>query len=148
MRLCRLFILMSFLTVACIPYVGSRGRHRPPIPHFMVDPMPSARNVRDCARFYGLSHPEIVAAQSVLETGHYRSSLCVLNNNLFGLYDSRRNCYRKYGTWQESVKAYKQLVGRKYVRGDYYAFLKKVGYAEDPLYCQKVRRVKNSLKFN
>lgn len=144
---CRSFLIAVFLAVVCIPYVGSSRSPAPTLPRFMRVSKPSAKDVRDCARFYGLAHPEIVAAQSVLETGHYRSELCVSHHNLFGLYDSKRNCYRKYRCWQESVKAYKQLVDRKYVKGDYYAFLKRIGYAEDPFYCQKVKRIRKSLSF-
>lgn len=144
----RWLLLSVFLAVVCVLSAGSSGRSAPTIPRFMLAKNPSPKYVLDCARFYGLAHPEIVAAQSVLETGHYRSELCVSNHNLFGLYDAKRNCYRKYSCWQESVKAYKQLVGRKYVKGDYYVFLKKIKYAEDPFYCQKVKRVRNSLIFN
>lgn len=146
MRHLRLLCWVVLLAVACIPNAGSSSRRQPPVPRFMRTAKPSVKDVRDCARFYGLSHPDIVAAQSVLETGHYRSDLCIKHKNLFGLYDAKRGRYRHYSSWQQSVKAYKQLVGRKYIKGDYYAFLKRIGYAEDPLYCQKLKRVKKGLK--
>ena len=146
MRVLRLLCWVVLLAVVCIHSAGSSSRRHPQVPRFMLTTRPSVKDVRDCARFYGLSHPEIVAAQSVLETGHYRSDLCTKHKNLFGLYDAKRGRFRHYSSWQQSVKAYQQLVGKKYVKGDYYAFLKHIGYAEDPLYCQKLKKVRNGLK--
>lgn len=143
----RLLCWVVLLAVACIPDAGSSGRRQPSVPRFMRTASPSAKDVRDCARFYGLSHPEIVAAQSVLETGNYRSDLCTKYKNLFGLYDSKRGRFHRFNSWQQSVKAYRQLVGKRYTKGDYYAFLKRIGYAEDPLYCQKLKRVRKGLNF-
>lgn len=40
-----------------------------------------------------VKHPQIVYAQAVLETGHFKSDLCLNDNNLFGLYNSKRCRY-------------------------------------------------------
>lgn len=86
-----------------------------------------------------LKHPEIVLAQSRLETGEYTSEVCKKYNNLFGL--RKGNTYRKYNHWTESVTAYKELIQSRYKGGDYYQFLLKIKYAEDPSYIVKVKNL-------
>lgn len=85
----------------------------------------------------GVQHPEIVLAQAQLETGFYRSDACKKYNNLFGL--RHKNGYYKFNNWQESVTAYRDYVQYKYRGGDYFAFLEKIGYAEEPKYIQYVK---------
>lgn len=85
----------------------------------------------------GVQHPEIVLAQAQLETGFYRSDVCKKYNNLFGL--RHKNGYYKFNNWQESVTAYRDYVQYKYRGGDYFAFLEKIGYAEEPKYTQYVK---------
>ena len=41
--------------------------------------------------------------------------------------------------WTKSVRYYKRWQLRKYNGGDYYLFLKNVGYAEDTLYLKKIK---------
>lgn len=105
----------------------------------------------------GIKFPEIVFAQAVLESGHFRSPLFERANNLFGMqYPIKRettaisstNGYSKYENWQESVQDYKlwqEFLFNK--RGDltkaeYLAYLQK-WYAEDKRY---VIKVKNKVK--
>ena len=89
---------------------------------------------------YNIKHPEIVLAQAKLETGNYTSVLCRKHGNLFGL--RLRSGYAKVNTWQESVKAYRDWVQYKYKGGDYYAFLKRIGYASNPdYYIIKVKEI-------
>ncbi len=95
---------------------------------------------------HGVSHPEIVYTQAVLETGWFKSSLCVNYNNLFGLYDSKNKEFYKFDSWEESVIAYRELVQYKYKTGDdYYYFLTSIGYAEDPNYIDKVKNIHNRI---
>ena len=84
-----------------------------------------------------IKHPEIVLAQAKLETGHYTSEVLKTHNNLFGL--RKGSHYRRFRHWTESIKAYKNLVQSKYKGGNYYVFLEKIGYAEDPTYTDKLR---------
>ena len=96
--------------------------------------------------FYALEHydiyePHIVYAQAVLETGHFKSGLCVKHGNLFGIYDSRAKQYKHYAHWVESVLDYKNSVQSKYKGGDYYNFLRYLPYASDPEYLTKVRKI-------
>lgn len=81
--------------------------------------------------------PHIVLAQAKLETGNFTSRLCKTHNNLFGL--KHRKGYYSFKTWQESVTGYKNWVQYKYKSGDYYEFLDRIGYAEDPSYIQKLK---------
>lgn len=84
-------------------------------------------------------HPDIVLAQAKLETGNYKSKVCTVYNNLFGL-RKPDGSYYKFNSWQESVKAYKDWVQNKYIPpNDYYDFLDSIRYAEDDSYINKLR---------
>jgi len=87
----------------------------------------------------GIPHPHIVLAQARLETGNFRSDRCRRDHNLFGMKRGRR--YAKYSNWRESVKDYKQRISSRYNGGDYYAFLRRIGYASDPNYIGKVKHI-------
>ena len=101
------------------------------IPSFFQDSIPTKENVMESLLFFDIQHPEIVLAQSILETGNYRH---LNNNNLFGLYDSSAGRYFAYDHWTESVSAYKNKIQHRYKGNDnpndYFLFLKKIGYAE------------------
>ena len=84
-------------------------------------------------------HPDIVLAQAKLETGNYKSKVCTVYNNLFGL-RKPDGSYYKFNSWQESVKAYKDWIQNKYIPpNDYYDFLDSIGYAEDVSYISKLK---------
>jgi flagellum-specific peptidoglycan hydrolase FlgJ len=97
------------------------------------------QQVYDELKKYNVKHPEIVLAQAKLETGNFTSTLCKKHGNLFGL--KRKGGYAKFNNWRESVKAYRDWVQYKYKGGDYYVFLKKIGYASDPKYIVKVKEM-------
>ena len=102
-------------------------------------------NLLNICKLHGIIEPEIVIAQAKLETGNYSSDVFYENNNLFGLYDSNKKEYYKFNSWQESVLAYKDLIQSKLNDGeDYYAFLKRIGYAKDKNYIKKVKRIHNN----
>ena len=86
----------------------------------------------------GIPHPHIVLAQARLETGNFKSDRCRRDHNIFGMKRGRR--YAKYSNWRESVKDYKQRISSRYKGGDYYAFLRRIGYASDPAYTTKLKR--------
>lgn len=93
-------------------------------------------------RYYGVHHPDIVYAQAILETGHFKSKVCKDCNNLFGLYDSRNKRYYKFDKWYYSIKAYKTMIQSKYKPpNNYYKFLDDLGYAEDPNYISKLKNI-------
>lgn len=96
----------------------------------------------EALEYYEVKHPQIVYAQAVLETGHFKSDLCLNGNNLFGLYNSRKNQYYKFDHWVESVVAYLDYVQDRYKPpNDYYKFLQRIGYAEDPNYINKLKGI-------
>ena len=97
--------------------------------------------------YYDIKHPTIVKAQAILETAHFSSDLCVKNNNLFGLYDSKNKRYYSYNHWWESIEAYKELIQRKYSNSKYYyKFLEDIKYAEDKDYINKLKEIAEELE--
>lgn len=96
----------------------------------------------EALEYYGVKHPQIVYAQAVLETGHFKSDLCLNGNNLFGLYNSKKHWYYTFDHWKDCIIAYKEMVQYKYKDGDdYLNFLKEIGYAEDSKYSCKLKEL-------
>lgn len=102
-------------------------------------------NLRKVLERYNIKFQKIVLAQALLETGYFSSDVCRYRNNLFGLRRPSDGSYYIFDNWQESVKAYADYVQYKYRGGDYYAFLDRIGYAEDRYYISKVRRIAMTL---
>ena len=88
---------------------------------------------------YRIRHPRIVLAQVIQETGWLQSNVCKTKNNLFGLTNPRTGKYYEFSHWSESVRAYSTMVQYKYTSGNYYHWLQKIGYAEDPNYVESLR---------
>lgn len=87
-----------------------------------------------------IHHPDIVLAQSLLETGHFKSKLCKNHNNLFGI--RKNGKYVRYNSWIDSVADYKKSIQNKYRKGeDYYSFIKRIKYASDPNYIRKLKKL-------
>lgn len=87
-----------------------------------------------------VKYPEIVLAQAILETGHFKSSLCIKNHNLFGF--RTRNGYLSFDSWIESCYYYKGWQDRYYNdTEDYYNFLIIINYAEDKGYINKIKTI-------
>lgn len=98
--------------------------------------------INEALDFYNIHHKNIVLAQTILETGNYKSHICLKYNNLFGLYNSKKKQYYKYNHWSESVLAYKRLIQKKYrPNEDYYAFLQRIHYAENPNYIKILKEL-------
>lgn len=99
------------------------------------------KEIRNC----GISFPDVVLAQAILETGWFTSSVCKNKNNLFGLTNPRTGDYYEFSHWTESVAAYYSKVQYRYKGGNYLLWLKKIGYAEAPDYVPAVIRVMRQL---
>ena len=84
----------------------------------------------------------IVLQQVILETGFLKSYGATKRNNLFGFWNSKAQEYFVFEKWEDSVKYYKKWQDKKYKGGDYYEFLKSVGYATDLDYIWKLRHIK------
>ena len=102
-------------------------------------------NLLEVIREVGLSNGLIVLAQALLETGHFSSNVCKEYNNLFGLYDSKNKRYFRFNRWEDSVVAYQRMIQYRYKGGNYFQFLKRIGYAEDPRYIVKLARMVKSI---
>ena len=108
--------------------------------HFLL----SEENLYNELVAQGVDFPEIVTAQALLETGHFKSYACLQQNNLFGLRDNKGK-YMSFPHWTDAVAAYKKYIQRYNhpVPEDYYAYLKELGYAEDPQYIDKLKQIVN-----
>lgn len=96
---------------------------------------------------YDVDYTSIAFRQTWLETGNYKSNICIENNNLFGMRLPRvrkttaigenRN-HAVYTHWKESVKDYKlyQEYYKNKIRKckGYYDFLTKAGYSTTKSY--------------
>ena len=109
----------------------------------------SQESLMEALEYYEVKHPQIVYAQAILETGHFKSDLCLNGNNLFGLYNSKKHRYYTFDHWKDCVIAYKEMVQYKYKGdndkppNDYYKFLSDIRYAEDAQYIQKLKDIVN-----
>lgn len=98
--------------------------------------------ILEAIEYYEIQYPEIVYAQSIHETGNFRSKLCIRNNNLFGLYNSRTKQYYKFNHWTESVEMYKNKIQNRLKKDeDYYVFLNRICYASDSNYISTIKRI-------
>lgn len=101
----------------------------------------------------GIQYPEIVWAQAVWETGHFRSKLYLYNNNLFGMRVARsrkhtaigkRFGYARYVSWQESVLDYKYFqqifIGKIKSKKDYFRYLDKY-YSGSKRYSKSIKKI-------
>ena len=110
-------------------------------PEFLLSEKPDD-DLMAVLEYYNVIHKNIVYAQAILETGHFRSKVCREYNNLFGLYNSRSKDYYKFNHWSESVVAYLNYIQYRYKPpDDYYKFLEEIGYAEDPQYITKLKNI-------
>ena len=94
--------------------------------------------------YYKVHHEDIVYAQAILETGYFKSRVCLEYNNLFGLYNSKKKQYYRFNHWSESVIAYKNWIQRRYKPSeDYYIFLDRIKYAESIEYIPLLKKIVN-----
>lgn len=145
-------LLILLIGIACVLIPYALEHQPPPIekvsPPPIIDTIPdfmgkgAKEGLREALLYYEVHHPDIVYAQAVLETGNFKSYGCTNDNNLFGLYNSKLGKYHKFNHWHESVISYKHWIQRRYKPPeDYYKFLKRIGYASDPLYTNKLKSI-------
>ena len=87
----------------------------------------------------GIREPQTVMRQALLETGNFRSGFLMQSNNLFGF---RAQRYLQFGSWQDSVRYYRDWQARHHKPSDktYYAFLSRIRYGA-PTYSQHLRKI-------
>ena len=89
---------------------------------------------------YEVKYKEIVLSQAVLETGWFKCKKCSRElNNPFGFFWKGK--YKKFRDLEHSVIYYKIWQDKWYKGGDYYVFLKNIGYAEDLEYISKLKTI-------
>ena len=98
----------------------------------------TTEEVRKELQRQGIPCANIVLAQARLETGNFTSQMCRTKHNLFGIKHHGR--YASYAHWRDSIADYKRSISARYTGGDYYAFLRRIGYAKDPAYIAKLKR--------
>ena len=143
-----LFISLIFALYCMSTGQSPRDNYNPTFKHqkmVVVVDTPTIELVRAEILRLEIKYPEIVLAQSVLETGWFKSRRCLEDHNLFG-FRSKKG-YLLYDSWDSSVSAYFNWQ-YKYYRGeeDYYVFLQKIGYAEDSLYIYKLKSIVKKLE--
>lgn len=104
--------------------------------------------------------PHIVYAQALLETNGFKSRIFLENNNLFGMKEAvvrinkslgTKNGHSYYENWKESLDDY-ALYSATYLsrinsEEDYFDYLSQ-GYAEDPNYINKLKKIIDEQKLN
>lgn len=90
-----------------------------------------------------IKHTNIVYKQIMHETGWLKSRSCLVDNNLFGLYSSKKKRYMRFNHWTESIEAYKVMIQRRLKKKEnYYHFLNRIKYAKDKKYIKKLKKIK------
>jgi uncharacterized FlgJ-related protein len=105
-------------------------------------------------------YPHIILAQAKLESGNFKSTIFLENNNLFGMKEAklrvnlakgtnREHAY--YDSWQESIYDY-ALYYSTYLykiktEGEYFEYLRQ-NYAEDSTYVQRLKEIIKKQKIN
>ena len=110
-------------------------------PEFFLSDTITVEGLYKACEYYEIQQPDIVVAQAILETGFFKSDLCLKRHNLFGLFNSRTMDFYSFDHWTESVKAYRDKVQYRYKTGNYYDWLERIGYAEDSLYVSKLKNI-------
>ncbi len=104
-----------------------------------------------------IKYPKIVLAQAKLESANYKSRLCKVQNNLFGMVGAisrpttslnKHTKYATYHSYVESITDY-ALYQASFVKGiksedEYYAYLHK-HYAEDVNYVKQIKYIVDTL---
>ena len=136
-------IIRSALLITTLLFCSTPVSHNTPIKIEKAAPVkPTEELVYSELRKVGVKHAKIVLAQSKLETGRYRSRVSHIYHNLFGF--RTKKGYIKFTRWEESVAYYKKWQDKHYKRSkydSYYDFLLDIGYAEDTLYTQKIKKM-------
>jgi len=98
----------------------------------------STKEVYDLLHKYEIRNKDVVMRIAIHETNWFKSRRAIEDKNIFG-FMTGKNVFESY---DEAVIAYKKRVGNRRKSGeDYYVFLKRIGYAEDPNYIKKLKRI-------
>jgi len=98
-------------------------------------------------------YPHIILAQAKLESGHFKSTIFLENNNMFGMKEAKLRAnlakgtnrgHAYYDTWQDCILDY-ALYYSTYLsdirtEGEYFEYLRQ-NYAEDKTYVQRLKEI-------
>lgn len=107
---------------------------------------------------YNFKFPKIIQAQAILESNSFKSNICQMNLNLFGMKEAKQrlttatgtdNNHATYSNWQDSVLD-RALFESSYLRTiktkeQYFDYLGK-NYAEDVNYVPKLKNILKQLE--
>lgn len=143
------FLIVVVMNIYKCPPEPSITKIKLEQPEFFLKDTVTKDVLIEALEYYDIKYPEIVCAQAILETGNFKSKVFKEYNNLFGLYNSYTKDYYKFNHWTESIEAYKSKIEYRYKEEeDYYTFLTRIGYAEDPLYTSKVKKIINNFIYD
>lgn len=150
LKACFAFIITCFL-VGFASASFNKGSTKPPDievkleqPEFFLGEITPSK-LKEACLYYDVKFPEVVTAQAILESGHFKSRTFINYNNPFGLYDSKKKDYYKFDHWTDALVAYRDFIQYKYIEGSYYKFLEDLPYAMDKEYIKKVKRIESNL---
>jgi len=154
MKKLKLLVLIFLLTSVSV--FSSRSSLTETIKEDKLTP----ENILNYIEEIGIIHSKIVYKQAIVETGWFKSKLCVKHNNLFGMHyttkrpnkisgyiiaDHGAKC-AVYKHWKDSIEDY--LLYQQYWidKGkdltDYYKFLSSIGYASNINYIKILKQIK------
>ena len=98
-------------------------------------------------------YPHIILAQAKLESGHFKSTIFLENNNMFGMKEAKLRSnlakgtnrgHAYYDSWQDCVLDYalyySTYLYKLKTEGEYFEYLRQ-NYAEDPTYVQRLKQI-------
>lgn len=109
---CDLFLILALISL-CKSITFDKKIHKPVQEECIINQehffnKSPELGLLEALSFYNVRNPKVVYAQAILETGYFKSKVCNVNNNLFGLYDSNKKDYFKFNHWSESILFYKK----------------------------------------
>lgn len=152
--------ILVLITLILLDYLGAKKSEVTDIPDTIdivveID-IPFTDSVKQFIEFMNLDYPDIVYAQAVLESGHFKSDLFINNGNMFGMKEAMvrnsvalgtKNGYAYYKNWQHSIidyalyqATYYHTSTRKLTRQEYLEKLART-YAKDPDYIKKLNNI-------
>ena len=137
---CKILLLIVFMHLNPMCIFSSSNKHTDPSAEYPPFTL-TVKNLKIALENAGVQHADIVLRQAILETGWFKCTNCSLSrNNIFGFWYKKK--YIQFDDWKDCVAYYKRWQDRHYSGGDYYVFLKKVGYATDPNYVKRLKSIK------
>lgn len=158
-----IYILIS-LTLVVVSYFVGKYSHKPSEIVELEKELIIIKNECHTTPFYrdtliselkrlNVNFPHIVLAQSIVETGHWTSTIFIENNNLFGMKEASIRIHTSIGTqrghayyrdWKESLYDYcfyqSRYLSKLKTEEEYFNYLSR-SYAEADNYISSLKRV-------